>query len=222
MSDPRSTTPERRIFVAGATGVTGRALLEAAAARKVRVLAHARPSSVAKLGPAGAAHEVVTVDLGDAAGLTAALAGVTTIVQCIGTMKKRFAAGDTYETSDIGTTQQLVDAGRAAGVDHIVLLGSVGAGGVGAYLKAKARAEEIVRGSGMAWTIFRPSVLIGEDRGGVPGFGAVTRLLGLKKYQPIKVEQLAGALLLCARERAPLGVALEGKPLWELVARGLG
>jgi uncharacterized protein YbjT (DUF2867 family) len=140
-------------------------------------------------------------------------------VQCIGTMKDRFARGDTYETSDIGTTQQLVDAGRATGVDHLVLLSSVGAGGAGAYLKAKARAEAIVLGSGIAWTIFRPSFLDGEGRRPIPGLGAVTRLLRLRQWQPIRVEQLAAALLHSALERAPLGVALEGRSLFDLVAR---
>jgi hypothetical protein len=53
----------------------------------------------------------------------------------------------------------------------------------------------------------------------VPGMGAITRLLGLKKYEPIKLAQLAGAILWSAMERAPLGVALEGASLWEIVGK---
>lgn len=207
----------RKIFVAGSTGATGRTLMRVAQARGVRgeLVAHVRPRSASAAGDG-----TVVFDLADAAALTNALRGCTTVVQLIGTMRKRFAAGDTYESSDIGTTQSLVDAARAAGtVDHVVLLSSVGAGRpMGAYLHAKARAEAIVTGSGLPYTIFRPSAFYGEGHKGVPGGKAVTRLLGLKKYEPIAVEELAAAILQTALLRSPLGVALEGQALWDVVA----
>src|SRR4051812_43337599 len=134
----------RKLFVAGATGATGKVLVPMARAEKIAIVPHARPKSAGS-APEGAA----VVDLGDAAALSKAMKGCTTVVQLIGTMKKRFATGDTYETSDIGTTRQLVEAAKSCGtVDHLVLLSSVGAGRpVGAYLQAKAKTEEIVRKS---------------------------------------------------------------------------
>jgi uncharacterized protein YbjT (DUF2867 family) len=207
---------KRRVFVAGATGAVGHALLDLATKRKVDVLAHVRPKSAAKLGD----RQVAALELSDP-GLVDAMRGFTTVVQLIGTMRKRFESGDTYETSDIGTTRQLVDAAKACGtVDHLVLLSSVGAGSPrGAYLKAKAEAERLVTSSGLPFTIFRPSAF--EDREGVfvPGMGAITKLFGLKKYQPIKLAELASAILFAATERGPLGVALEGGPLWDLVGK---
>lgn len=207
---------KRRVFVAGATGAVGQKLLELADQHAVDVLAHARPKSAQRLGK----RPVAALELSDPQ-LIDALRGCTTVVQLIGTMKKRFAAGDTYESSDIGTTRQLVEAAKACGtVDHFVLLSSVGAGRPrGAYLKAKAEAERLVTSSGLPYTLFRPSAF--EDREGVfiPGMGALTRMLGLKKYQPIKLLELASAILFAATQRAPLGLALEGEPLWELVAR---
>ena len=204
----------RRLFVAGATGAVGQVLLELG--KKVDVLAHARPKSAARLGD----RPVAAIELSDPK-LADVMRGCTTVVQLIGTMRKRFASGDTYETSDIGTTRQLVEAAKACGtVDHLVLLSSVGAGSPrGAYLKAKAEAERLVTSSGLAWTIFRPSAF--EDREGVfvPGMGAITKLFGLKKYQPIKLAELASAILFSATQRSPLGVALEGGPLWDLVAK---
>jgi len=179
----------------------------------IAIVPHVRPKSAATLSHPSA----VAIDLGDA-GLAAAMKGCTTVVQLIGTMKKRFAKGDTYETSDIGTTRQLVDAAKQASVDHLVLLSSVGAGRpMGAYLEAKAKAEALVKESGIAFTIVRPSAF--EDREGqsMPGMRAITSLLGLKKYQPITLAELASALLQVSKERAPLGVALEGAPLWDVV-----
>src|SRR5262249_32915217 len=81
---------------------------------------------------------------------------------------------------------------RAGTVDHVVLLGSVGAGKPrGAYLRAKAEAERIVRESGLPFTIFRPSFLVGPGRSPPPGAGILTRAFGLTRLQPITVVELA-------------------------------
>lgn len=220
--EARSVAPllARRLFVAGATGAVGQTLLPLALARHLAVCAHARPASVARLGglPADA---ITAIDLGDPA-LIDHMRGCTTVVQLVGTMRKRFATGDTYETSDIGTTRQLVAAAQRCGtVDHVVLLSSVGAGSPrGPYLQAKAEAERLVVDSGIPYTLLRPSAF--EDRAGafLPGARALTRALGLVRYEPITLRELAGALLQVATDRAPLGVALEGRPLWDVVAKG--
>jgi len=215
-----SQTSPRRVFVAGSTGATGRALVRLAERAGVRgqVVPHLRPRG-ANTTSAAPPPDAIVIDLGDNAGLAQAMRGFTTVIQLIGTMRKRFAKGDTYETSDIGTTLQLADAARAAGVDHMVLLSSVGAGRpMGAYLKAKARAEAIVTGSGMAYTIFRPSAFYGEGHAGIPGAKPLLRALGARRYEPIAVDELVAGILHVALAREPLGVALEGGPLWDVVA----
>lgn len=184
----------------------------------IPVVPHVRPARAA--GGARVASGAAVVDLADLPGLSAAMRGCTTVVQLIGTMRHRFASGDTYETSDIGTTAQLIAAAKAVGVDHFVLLGSAGTGRpIGAYLKAKARAEALVRESGIPWTIFRPSALVGGERKPIPLLKGVTRLFGLKAYEPISLEELSAAMLQAAVDRAPLGAVLEGASLWDLVGR---
>src|SRR3712207_5640341 len=107
----------RRLFVAGATGATGKFLVPRALTEGLDFVAHVRPATAAKgAQPPNAA----VLELSDAPALQREMQGCTTVIQLIGTMRKRFASGDTYETSDIGTTQQLVEAARAVGsVDHI-------------------------------------------------------------------------------------------------------
>jgi hypothetical protein len=65
--------------------------------------------------------------------------------------------------------------------------------------------------------VFRPSGF--EDREGVylPGVRAFTRFFGLKKYEPIKLDELASGLLQVSVNRAPLNVELEGESLWAQV-----
>lgn len=204
--------PDRVLFIAGSTGAVGRTVVRLAAARGVRHVAHTRPKPDRPPSPE-------SFDLGDHAALVAALRECTTVVQLIGTMRKRFATGDTYQTSDIGTTQKLVTAAREAGsIDHVVLLSSVGAGKPrGAYLQAKAQAETLVRDSGVPYTTFRPSAFMGEGHRAPPGAQALTRLLGLDRFRPIAVEDLARAILHVAVERAPLDTVLEGESLWRVV-----
>jgi len=206
---------QRVLFVAGATGAVGGALIPLADKLGLTAVPHARPKSAAKLTHPRA----VAFELTDSPRLVEVLRGCTTVLQLIGTMKKRFSTGDTYESSDVGTTAALVAAAKQAGVDHFVLLSAVGAGKpVGAYLKAKARAEALVRESGLDFTILRPSTFEDREGGSMPLARKVTRALGLTKYEPISLHELAAALLHVAAERSPLGVALEGGTLWEVVS----
>ncbi len=205
---------QRKLFIAGSSGAIGRTIARLAHEQGVPAVLHERPRETAPTDP-----RVKRFPLDDQEQLQAALRSCTTVVQVIGTVRKRFTRGDTYETSDIGTTRQLCEAARAAGtIDHIVLLSSVGAGRpMGAYLKAKAEAERLARESGIAYTIFRPSFFIGEGHK-VP-LGFETFLRPSARYRPIQVEQLAGAMLAAAVQHAPLSAILEGQKLWEVVDR---
>jgi nucleoside-diphosphate-sugar epimerase len=202
----------RKLFVAGASGATGRRVVSFATERGLAVLSHLRP----KPGRVADAHTAV-FELSDAARLSAALGGCTTVLQLIGTTRKRFADGDSYESSDIGTTLALLEGARRSGVDHFVLLSAVGAGfPVGAYLRAKAAAETLVRESGLRFTIVRPSAFLGEGKKSPPAVAALIRALGLGRFEPIPIESLARALVRCAQERSPLGTVLEGSALFAL------
>lgn len=192
---------------------------------------HVRPATAAK-SPLGADPRARIFDLGDAAALVEAARGCDAIVSLIGTMRSRFATGDTYATSDVGTTRALVDAARAAGVPRMLLLSSVGAGGSGAYLQMKGECEAIVRSSVLAWTIFRPSALASPATGTAGTHGkrwiplggtALTAALrsvrgigGLvARYGPIPIEVLASAMVRVL-EAPRSGEIVEGTALWEL------
>ena len=208
----------RRLFIAGSTGATGCVVTEAARARKIPVLPHVRPRSSAKALDADA----VVFELSDRAALVSALRGCTTVLQLIGTMRSRFADGDTYETSDIGTTRQLVDAGKAAGIDHLLLLSSVGAGKPrGAYFHAKAEAERLCRESGIPTTVFRPSFLDGPGRRASLWVKAIASPMG-ERWRVMPIRELSRAMLHVAVNRSHLEEVLEGRALWDVVTQSKG
>ncbi len=209
---------ERKIFVAGASGAVGRTVVRQALASGTGLRTHYR-----KQPEGGVQPGAVVGSLDDHEWLTEQLRGQTTVLQLIGTMRKRFSAGDTYETSDIGTTRSLVECARRAGtVDHLVLLSSVGAGRpMGAYLRAKAKAEALVGASGLSWTTLRPSAFDGEGHHAPPGIGLLSKLPGLHHLRPISVDDLARMILHVATTRAPLDTVLEGDSLFEAARRSV-
>ncbi|MFZ5475473.1 MAG: NAD(P)H-binding protein [Myxococcota bacterium] len=152
-----------RVFVAGATGATGQVFLQHADG--LDLVLHVRPKTAATHA-LGKDPRARVFDLTDAAALDAALRGCDAVLCLVGTMRKRFDTGDTYETSDVGPTRLLVEACRRVGVPRFVLMSSFGAGGMGAYMQAKGAQERIVRDSGLAFAIFRPSAL--ASPGGAP------------------------------------------------------
>src|SRR5690606_15395334 len=80
--------------------------------------------------------------------------------------KREAVQGDIYEAIDLGLTRLAVDAAMQSGTrPRIVYLSSIGAdtSARSPYLRARGKAEQVVRDSGLPWVIARPS-FIGGDR----------------------------------------------------------
>jgi NADH dehydrogenase len=118
------TPRPHQVFIAGATGYTGR-VLAPLIAKSVdwRPVAHVRPGS-SHADSLPAEIERREVDLADTAALVSALAGCEALVSLIGTTRAQFGPGVSYETVDVGTTRWLVAAARRARVRRFVLLSS--------------------------------------------------------------------------------------------------
>ena len=111
-----------------------------------------------------------------------------------------------HEEVHLGGTRNVVAAAEDHGLRKIVQMSALGAdpNGPTAYIRAKGKAEEVVRSSDLAWAIFRPSVIFG-DGGEFVGF---TKLLttpyvtglpggGKTRFQPIWVEDVVPMLADC-------------------------
>lgn len=127
------------ILVTGGTGNLGRHVvpLLRAQGHGIRVLSRSRHD--------GDEIEYVVGDTVNGDGLDAAVAGVDTILHLAGSNK-----GD-----DVGTSH-LMDAARAAGVAHVVMISVVGADRMPiGYFRAKDRAEHALAASGVPYTVLR-------------------------------------------------------------------
>jgi NADH dehydrogenase len=147
---------------------------------------------------------VRTGDARDAASLPAAVAGVETVISCMQFPNfpvENPRKGHTFLEVDARGNERLVAAARGAGVQTYVYLSGAGAAPDARYhwYRAKWQAEEAVRGSGLRWTIVRPSWVYGPEDKALNRFANLARRLpvmpvigdGRQRLQPVFVEDVA-------------------------------
>ena len=224
------------VLVAGATGAVGSALVPVLRQQGFAVIPHLRPQTAGR-HPLGKDAAALICDLSEAPKLDAAMARVQGVVCLVGTMRRRFDAGDTYASSDYQPVVDLVgSARRLSAAPHFVLLSALGARPGKGYLGWKHQAEEVVRQSGLPFAILRPSFLDSRQSGSQPSDGAQRRppplvgpalrlagqVPGLRGFaddlRPIPVEVLCRAIARVLRDREPTASVLTGRQLWQAAA----
>ena len=166
------------IFIAGASGFVGGHLVDYLLAKGHRVKCLARSESAKKsLSAKGA--EVISGDITHPETLTNILSPEDFVVHLVGIIEER--GGATFEAVHHKGTANLVAEAKYAGVKHFFYQSALGADKASwsAYLKTKAEAEEIVKQSGLSYTIFRPSLIIG------PWDGFTKKLVEMLKLSPV-------------------------------------
>jgi uncharacterized protein YbjT (DUF2867 family) len=175
-----------RVLLTGATGLLGAALLKPllGGGHEPRCLVRTDSPNASRLD--GRRVEIVRGDARSAGDLQRALAGVDAFLH---------VAGIEYASA-------VTEASRRAGVDRVVVVGSTSVHS--AYPSRsgpKLRMERVVRESGLAWTIVRPTMIYGSERDKnvhrllrfldrspvFPMFGPGTNL-----WQPVYHEDCAG------------------------------
>jgi uncharacterized protein YbjT (DUF2867 family) len=153
--------PMSPILVAGATGLVGMDICRRLAGEGMPVRAMVRtssdPAKVAALRDLGA--EIAVGDVRDVASLDAACAGVESVVSTLSAMPFAYEPG----ANDLGPTDRdgtmaLADAAKRAGARGFVYMSFSGnIEGDFPLCRTKRAVEAHVRGSGLDYTILRPS-----------------------------------------------------------------
>jgi len=167
----------RSIVVLGGSGFVGRVLIARLLARGDCVRVLSRSADTRARIPAGA--ELRVGDVFDAAFLREAFAGTDAVANLVGILNERGDDGSGFRKVYVELAETMLAAMRHAGVRRLLQMSALHAGdGDSHYLQARGVAEARVRGSGLDWTLFRPSVIAG------PGDGLFCRFAQLLRFSP--------------------------------------
>lgn len=197
------------ILVTGAAGFIGRHLVRQLMAENlpVRVLLpeyQTRRLPWPKDDPA--APEIVVGNVLDEEALFKAATGTHTIIHLASA--QWWGRQRDLERVDLSGTRNLIAVARSARVGRLIYLSQPGAAPSSAYTlhRIKGQAEELVRNSGLAYTILRPGLVFGEEDAFInhivmmlrtnpffflmPGHGEVV-------LHPLYIDDLVKAILRC-------------------------
>lgn len=201
-----------KVFVTGGTGYVGRSLVDKLvhAGHQVTLLVRQGSEKKISVGP-------IQISCGDAldlASLKAGLQGQEAVIHLVGIIREFPRRGITFQRLHVEATRSIVEATKAQGIRRYLHMSALGTrtNPVSRYHQTKYQAEEIVRASGLDYTIFRPSVIFGKEDAFVNLFAGMIRKsplvplivrrksvahsgdtlsLSKGKLQPISVEDVA-------------------------------
>jgi uncharacterized protein YbjT (DUF2867 family) len=162
VSEPRTSSLKRTVFVTGGTGLMGRNLIPELLRRGHEVRALVRAGSEARL-PAGC-----TPVVGDALKkdtYSGQIAPADTFVQLVGVAHPSPSKAAEFRAVDLQSARDAVAAARDAGVRHFIYVSVAQPAPVmKAYIAVRTECEEIIKESGIPATFIRPWYVLGPGR----------------------------------------------------------
>jgi uncharacterized protein YbjT (DUF2867 family) len=192
-----------KVLVTGATGFVGREIVRQlrAAGHTIRILARSPLSPRVQEAVSRWQADVHPGDVLEAASLQGALRGMDAGIHLVGIISE--VGTSTLENVHTGGTRNMVVAAQQAGVRRFVHMSALGTrpNAASRYHQTKWAAEELVRHSGLEWTIFRPSLIYGPQDQFINLFAKIIRLSPVvpllgnprARFQPVSVEAVAAA-----------------------------
>jgi NADH dehydrogenase len=151
------------VLVAGGTGFVGQHLCRELDDRGHDVTALSRDPHDAEL-PDGVTRK--EGDVTDYDSIEGAFEGRDAVVflPALSPLFKPDGGDEMHEVVHLGGTENCVKAAEEHGVDRFLQMSALGADPAGPthYLRAKGKAEDVVKNSDLDWVIFRPSVVFGD------------------------------------------------------------
>ncbi|MBB3955033.1 NAD-dependent epimerase/dehydratase family protein [Novosphingobium sediminicola] len=144
------------VALTGGTGFVGQMVLELARSRGIAVQALARRAQAPQDHVAWVAG-----DLSTRGALDDLVRGTEAVIHVAGLVNA--ADPQEFERANVLGTMNMIEAARAAGVPRFIFVSSLSARepDLSAYGASKARAEMLVKASGLDWTIVRPPAVYG-------------------------------------------------------------
>jgi NADH dehydrogenase len=192
------------VCVLGGSGFIGRHVCHALAAAGYRIRVATRDRERAKeqliLLPT---VDVTPANIHDPAQLAAFVRGADAVINLVGVLHD--GRGDrSFHAAHVELARKVVAACRASGIGRLLHMSALASArdAPSRYLRTKGEAEAIVRESGLAWTLYRPSVVFGPGDSFLNLFATLLRFSPVvalacpgARFQPVFVEDVAAAFV---------------------------
>lgn len=148
----------------------------------------------------GSADGIVQISYEEPGSLDAALKGASAVIHLAGVLVE--TPDSTYERANVASTRSVLEAAKRSLLRKFVLVSAIGADKTSSnrYYRTKGQAEDLVRRSGLSYTVLRAPLLLGP---GTAGAAALERNVSSRKakliggghnlQQPLYVDDLARA-----------------------------
>ena len=195
---PPSPASDGPVFITGGTGFVGGNVREALGNRPLRLLVRDKSKAA---GTTGEGVEVVEGDVTRPESLRGTMDGCRAVVHLVAIISEE--GGATFDGVIHRGTAHVVEEAQRAGIPRFVHMSALGARDDAdyPYMQAKWQAEQAVQGSGIPWTIFRPSVIFGPKDEFINQLASLVKTLplipvvgdGRAKFMPVSVNEVAAA-----------------------------
>ena len=201
------------ILVLGGSGFIGRHLIARLVSAGHRVTVVTRRRADARHLILLPTVDVIEGDPHDRALLERLAVPANAAINLVGILHER--GRTTFARVHVELTKLLCEVCREAGVKRLLHMSALGAdarGGASRYLRSKGEAEALVMESGLAWTIFRPSVVFGREDHFTNVFAALARSFPVlplgaadARFQPVYVRDVAQAMYYALGDDVTIG-----------------
>ena len=123
------------------------------------------------------------------------------VINLIGILNEKGFNGKGFDQAHVETTRVILEACKKSGINRYLHMSALHAStrGPSHYLISKAKAEDLVKQSGLEFTIFRPSVIFGPQDSFTNRFAGLIKLSPFvfplacpdSRFQPISIDDIS-------------------------------
>ena len=204
----------KNVLVIGGSGFLGQAVCNQLAKAGYRITVPTRRYDRAKHLLTLPTCQIIEANIHDRATLGRLVSGQDIVVNLLGGLHSKPGKpyGQNFRVNHVEFPKALCTAMSKHGAKRIVHISALGVGvqnpAPSMYLRSKTDGEAVVKDSGLAWTILRPSVVFGREDKFLNTFASLAKIAPFiplagadARFQPVSVSDVAKAVFACVEDQ---------------------